>query len=139
MQLYIRSNLAYLRAARGNLSQQKIAQATGIGQKTLSALETGTSQGIEFKTLSKLCTYLHCTPGDLLVMEEEADYTPVTKNALLKADKLIAKAKAAAKRHRLGHARKYGQNLIGLGCACKPRQLKQKVIAPQKSASLADA
>ena len=67
----IRTNLAYLRLIRGKVSQNTIAEATGIGQKTISGLETGASQGIEFRTLEKLCNYLKCTPGDLLILEED--------------------------------------------------------------------
>lgn len=92
MSKYIRTNLAVLRAMRGNLSQRRISQATGITQKTLSALETGTSRGIEFNTLLKLCTFLRCTPNDLLVIEDEPEeIEPVSQEALSKADELIAK------------------------------------------------
>jgi len=85
----IRTNLAYLRLVRGKLTQRAIADATGIGQKTLSALETGTSKGIEFSTLAKLCTFLQCTPSDLLVLEDEPEKEVATKEALTKADELI--------------------------------------------------
>ncbi len=84
-------NLALLRAARGKLTQREVAQATGLSQKTISALETGTSKGVEFSTIAKLCDYLECSPNDLLVLEEEIDYTPVSQKSLKKADELIAR------------------------------------------------
>jgi putative transcriptional regulator len=84
--------LGYLRALRGRLSQREIAEATGISQKTLSSLESGNTKGIDFNTLVNLCDYLKCSPNDLLVIEEEPDETPLSKNVLKDADKLIAKA-----------------------------------------------
>lgn len=81
---------------RGKLSQSAIAKATGIGQKTISALETGASQGIEFGTLAKLCTYLKCTPGDLLVLEDKLEYKAPSKAALEKANEIIASGLKAA-------------------------------------------
>jgi len=89
MERTVRVNLAYLRLMRGKLSQRAIAEATGIGQKTLSALETGASKGIEFATLAKLCTFLNCSPSDLLLIEDEVDTTKPSPEALAKADEII--------------------------------------------------
>lgn len=89
--MIIRTNLAYLRLVRGKLTQRAIADATGIGQKTLSALETGASKGIEFATLAKLCAFLKCTPDELLILEEEPKDQAVTKEAYLKANELITR------------------------------------------------
>jgi DNA-binding Xre family transcriptional regulator len=91
MSKQIKVNLAFMRALRGKLTQTAISEATGIGQKTLSALETGASKGIEFGTLAKLCAYLHCTPNDLLVLEEIPDLEPPTAAAMKKAEELIAR------------------------------------------------
>lgn len=91
MSKFIRVNLAHLRATRGKLSQRQVAEGTGIGQKTLSALETGASKGIEFMTLLKLCDFFKCTFNDLLVVDEEADNEPPTQEGLKKADELIAR------------------------------------------------
>ena len=63
MSKYIRTNLSYLRFSRGRLSQKAVSKSTGIGQKTLSALETGASKGIEFNTLLKLCMFFECSPS----------------------------------------------------------------------------
>lgn len=85
----IRTNLVTLRATRGRLSQRQVAEATGIGQKTLSALETGATKGVEFNTLLKLVEFFKCTFDDLLVIEEE-DSSPPSEQALLRANDLIA-------------------------------------------------
>ena len=92
----IKANLAYLRFMNGRLTQKAVSEATGIGQKTLSALETGASKGIEFSTLIKLCDFFHCTPGELLLIEEEAEVAPPSKESLLRAKHLVAQGLSAA-------------------------------------------
>ncbi len=87
----LRFNLALIRAARGKLSQRDVAEATGLTQKTISALETGTSKGVEFSTIAKLCDFLKCSPNDLLVLEDEIEDIPVSRRSLQKADELIAR------------------------------------------------
>jgi len=87
----LRFNLALIRAARGKLSQRDVAEATGLTQKTISALETGTSKGVEFSTIAKLCDFLKCSPNDLLVLEDEIEDIPVSRKSLQKADELIAR------------------------------------------------
>lgn len=96
MSKYIQTNLANLRFAKGRLTQRDVSKATGIGQKTLSALETGASQGIEFNTLVKLCSFFMCSPGDILIIEEEPEDVPPSPEALTKADELIARGLKAA-------------------------------------------
>jgi DNA-binding Xre family transcriptional regulator len=88
---YIRFNLAFMRAARGKLTQREVALATGLSQKTLSALETGSSKGVEFSTIARLCQFLKCTPNDLLVIEEEIVDTPPSTSSLEKANAIIAR------------------------------------------------
>lgn len=91
MTAHIRFNLALLRAIRGKLTQREVAQATGLSQKTLSALETGTSKGVEFATIARLCHYLKCTPNDLLVLEDEVSYAVPSQESLKRADEIIAR------------------------------------------------
>lgn len=91
MSKYIRTNLAQLRFANGKLTQREVSEGTGIGQKTLSALETGASKGIEFRTLLKLTDYFKCSIDDILVVEEEVEDKPPSEESLKKADDLIAR------------------------------------------------
>jgi DNA-binding Xre family transcriptional regulator len=91
MSKYIRFNLAFMRAARGKLTQREVALATGLSQKTLSALETGSSKGVEFSTIARLCQFLKCSPNDLLVLEEEIIDTPPSTSSLEKANAIIAR------------------------------------------------
>jgi DNA-binding Xre family transcriptional regulator len=87
----IRTNLTYLRFTHGRLTQKSVSQATGIGQKTLSALETGASKGIEFTTLLKLCAFFNCTPSEVLVIEEESEAVPVSEDSRRRAKELVAR------------------------------------------------
>lgn len=96
MSKHLRTNLAYLRFSQGRLSQKTVSEATGIGQKTLSALETGASKGIEFNTLLKLCTFFNCTPSELLLIEEEPQEMAVSDESRHKAKLLVARGLQAA-------------------------------------------
>lgn len=98
MSRQIRTNLAYLRFSHGRLSQKAVSEATGIGQKTLSALETGASHGIEFNTILKLCEFFRVTPGDLLIIEDEPAEEPVSEYAREKAKELVARGLSNAMR-----------------------------------------
>lgn len=45
---------------------RELAQHVGITESNLSLLKSGRVRGIRFETLSKICEYLQCQPGDLL-------------------------------------------------------------------------
>ena len=45
---------------------RELAQHVGITESNLSLLKSGRVRGIRFETLSKICDYLQCQPGDLL-------------------------------------------------------------------------
>ncbi|MEZ4537003.1 MAG: helix-turn-helix transcriptional regulator [Cyanobacteriota/Melainabacteria group bacterium] len=98
MSMQLKTNLAYLRFINGRLSQKTVSEATGIGQKTLSALETGSSKGIEFNTLIKLCTFFRCTPSDLLIIEEDVDDKPLSEESRQRAKHLVARGLETAMR-----------------------------------------
>lgn len=44
-----------------------LAAHVGITESNLSLLKSGRVRGIRFETLSRICEYLDCQPGDLLV------------------------------------------------------------------------
>lgn len=52
------------------LSQGELAARAGVRRDTVSALERGKTQGIQFDTLARLCEALACEPGDLLILVE---------------------------------------------------------------------
>ena len=49
-----------------------LAAHVGITETNLSLLKSGRVKGIRFETLEKICDYLDCQPGDLLVYERDA-------------------------------------------------------------------
>ena len=57
-----------LRKARS----KELAAHVGITETNLSLLKSGRVKGIRFDTLEKICDYLQCQPGDLLVYEPDA-------------------------------------------------------------------
>lgn len=57
-----------LRKARS----KELAAHVGITETNLSLLKSGRVKGIRFETLEKICDYLDCQPGDLLVYEKDA-------------------------------------------------------------------
>ena len=61
-----------LRKARS----RELAQHVGITETNLSLLKSGRVKGIRFETLEKICDYLQCQPGDLLVYEPNAEPSP---------------------------------------------------------------
>ncbi|WP_066098411.1 helix-turn-helix domain-containing protein [Xanthomonas massiliensis] len=52
---------------------RELAQHVGITESNLSLLKSGRVRGIRFETLSKICQYLQCQPGDLLAYEPDDD------------------------------------------------------------------
>lgn len=55
--------------AINNLSTTELSCLTGISRTTITSLKSGTSKGVQFKTLDNLCRTLNCTL-DLLFIEE---------------------------------------------------------------------
>ncbi|MDG2534820.1 helix-turn-helix transcriptional regulator [Sphingomonas sp. HITSZ_GF] len=51
---------------------KELATYVGITESNLSLLKSGKVRGIRFETLEKICEYLDCQPGDILVWEKDA-------------------------------------------------------------------
>ena len=51
---------------------QKISKDTGISRTTLTALYYGTSAGIQFSTLDRLCQYFECEIKELIDIADDA-------------------------------------------------------------------
>lgn len=58
-----------LRKARS----RDLAAHVGITESNLSLLKSGRVRGVRFETLSRICEYLDCQPGDLLAYEPDQD------------------------------------------------------------------
>jgi putative transcriptional regulator len=50
-------------------TSRELAQFVGITEQNLSLLKSGKVRGVRFATLSRICEYLECQPGDLLHFE----------------------------------------------------------------------
>lgn len=68
--------LAHVRVAQG-LTQQQLAERTGLRRDTISALERGKSQAIEFATLARLCDALGVEASDILAVAPTAHIAPI--------------------------------------------------------------
>ena len=60
--------------ATRKVRSRELAEFVGITESNLSLLKSGHVRGVRFETLSKICEFLECQPGDLLayVPDEEA-------------------------------------------------------------------
>ena len=59
--------------AQRKVTGRALAQAAGITEQNLSLLRNGKVKGVRFATLAKICDYLDCQPGDILVFERNED------------------------------------------------------------------
>ncbi|CDG18474.1 helix-turn-helix domain-containing protein [Xenorhabdus doucetiae] len=57
--------------AKRKVKSKDLAQAIGITEQNLSLLKTGKIKGIRFSTLSAICQYLECQPGDILAFKDD--------------------------------------------------------------------
>ncbi len=62
-----------LMLARRKVKSKDLAEFVGITEANMSLLKQGKVKGVRFETLEKICEYLKCQPGDLLVHEPDAD------------------------------------------------------------------
>ncbi len=53
--------------ARRKARSCDLAAFVGITEANLSLLKQGKVKGVRFATLARICTFLDCQPGDLLV------------------------------------------------------------------------
>ena len=65
----IEVRLSVMLAERG-VSGRELAEHVGITEANLSLLRQGKVKGVRFETLARICDYLDCQPGDLLVFRK---------------------------------------------------------------------
>jgi putative transcriptional regulator len=59
--------------ARRKVKSKDLAEHVGITEANISLLKQGHVKGVRFDALEKICDYLQCQPGDLLVYEPSSD------------------------------------------------------------------
>ncbi|MDR7148101.1 putative transcriptional regulator [Hydrogenophaga palleronii] len=62
-----------LMLARRKVKSKDLAEFVGITEANMSLLKQGKVKGVRFETLEKICEYLQCQPGELLVYQPEDD------------------------------------------------------------------
>lgn len=53
--------------ARRKVKSKALAEHVGISEANMSLLKQGKVKGVRFETLEKICEFLQCQPGDLLI------------------------------------------------------------------------
>jgi putative transcriptional regulator len=59
--------------ARRKVKSKELAEHVDITEANMSLLKQGKVKGVRFDTLEKICDFLDCQPGDLLVYEPNRD------------------------------------------------------------------
>ena len=57
--------------AERKVKSKDLAEYVGITEANLSLLKQGKVKGVRFETLQRICEYLECQPGDLLVYRSD--------------------------------------------------------------------
>ncbi len=57
--------------AERKVKSKTLAEYVGITEANLSLLKQGKVKGVRFDTLERICEFLSCQPGDLLVFKPE--------------------------------------------------------------------
>jgi DNA-binding Xre family transcriptional regulator len=67
--LVARRNVERVAAGQPELTQQRIADESGVPLSVVSGLITNRVTRVDYGTLDKLCRYFKAQPGDLLIWE----------------------------------------------------------------------
>ena len=59
--------------ARRKVKSKDLAEHVGITEANMSLLKQGKVKGVRFDTLEKICAYLNCQPGEILVFEPDVN------------------------------------------------------------------
>ena len=59
--------------ARRKVRSRDLAEFVGITEANMSLLKQGKVKGVRFETLEKICAYLQCQPGELLVFVPDGE------------------------------------------------------------------
>ncbi|MEJ2395588.1 MAG: helix-turn-helix transcriptional regulator [Candidatus Thiodiazotropha sp.] len=51
------------------VKSKELAEFVGITEANMSLLKQGKVKGVRFETLEKICEFLECQPGDILVYQ----------------------------------------------------------------------
>ncbi|MCL1047330.1 helix-turn-helix transcriptional regulator [Shewanella electrodiphila] len=57
--------------AKRKMKSTQLAELVDITPQNLSVLRSGRAKAIRFSTLDAICHHLQCSPGDILVYQDE--------------------------------------------------------------------
>ncbi len=57
--------------AERKVKSKDLAEYVGITEANLSLLKQGKVKGVRFDTLERICAFLHCQPGDILIFKRQ--------------------------------------------------------------------
>lgn len=60
--------------AMRKIRSKDLATHVGITEANLSLLKQGKVKGVRFETLAKICDYLDCQPGDILLFQSTDEH-----------------------------------------------------------------
>jgi putative transcriptional regulator len=60
--------------ARGTTSKE-LCEKVGITEANMSLLRSGKVKGVRFATINRICYYLNCNVGDILVFDGQLEVT----------------------------------------------------------------
>lgn len=60
-----------LMLVKRKVSSRELAAAIDLSETNLSLIKSGKIKGMRFSTLSAICAYLECQPGDILSYEPD--------------------------------------------------------------------
>ena len=76
-------------ASQNGKTFTKIHDETGISRNTLSSLNNGRNQGIQFDTLDKLCKVLNCSASDLIKTVPDDYVVTMPEKKLVEDDRVV--------------------------------------------------
>lgn len=59
--------------AKKGISSRALSRHIGINEQNLSLLKNGKIKGLRLETLNKICKYLRCQPGDILIYLDDME------------------------------------------------------------------
>lgn len=57
--------------AKNNMSRYELAKRINVSYPTIDSIYKERSSSIKFEILEAICTELHCTPNDILIMDHQ--------------------------------------------------------------------
>ncbi len=57
--------------AKRKMRLNDLSDKVGVTPQNLSVLKSGKAKAVRFTTLNAICEALQCTPGDILIYQEE--------------------------------------------------------------------